>query len=412
MITGRAATWSQRNPESMSEAKSTVAVFVDRFPVLSETFVVNEVLALRRLGHEVVVQARRREGELAVDPQLPVYYAVDETAADRLRAFIWLLARHPIRTAADVVARTGRRRENRGAKTRRLAIRARRLSHARRLHIHTHFALTVADDAHRVARLLGATSSLTAHAWDIYVSRRRLRERLIRADFVTSGCDYTVAELKRVMGEALADRVHRQIMGVDPETFRRTTPLPMTRHVAAVGRLVEKKGFVYLVRAAARLPDVSVSIAGEGPQRAQLESEIERLGLRDRVTLLGASDPAEVRRLLERADVLCMPCVVAGDGDRDSMPVVVKEAMAMELCIVASDEVGLPEIVKPPFGALVPPRDDQALAAALERILSLDDRDRANAGALARDYVIEHADVNQETRKLSGWIESVVHARR
>jgi glycosyltransferase involved in cell wall biosynthesis len=270
----------------------------------------------------------------------------------------------------------------------------------------------VADDAFRIARLLGATTSLTAHAWDIYVSRRRLRERLVRCDFVTSGCDYTVAELKRVVGPEHAGKVHRHVMGVDHEVFRRSTPLPRTRHVAAVGRLVEKKGFVYLVRAAAQLSDASISIAGEGPERDLLEAEIARLGVADTVALLGAMDPDEIRDLLERADLLCMPCVVAEDGDRDSMPVVVKEAMAMELCIVASDEVGLPEIVKPPFGELVPPRDERALAAALVRMLSIDQRARAKAGAAARRFVMENADVNQETRKLSGWIEAAARKRR
>src|SRR6185503_1182394 len=105
---------------------------------------------------------------------------------------------------------------------------------------------------------------------------------------VTSGCAYTVAELKRVMGPEHADRAFRQVMGVDHETFRRSSPLPGTRHVAAVGRLVEKKGFVHLVRAGARLPDVSISIVGEGPERPRLEHEIATLGLDDRVALLGA----------------------------------------------------------------------------------------------------------------------------
>jgi glycosyltransferase involved in cell wall biosynthesis len=391
-----------------------VGLFVDRFPVLSETFVAAEAVALARLGHEVSVEARRRPDDPALphDAGVRVHYASEETRAERLAALAWLALRHPLRTAADGLARLARPRADRGMKTRRLAVRARRLSRLRPVHVHTHFAFGVADDAYRIARLLGTTSSLTAHAWDIYVSRRRLRERLVRSDFVTSGCDYTVAELRRVMGTEHADRAFRQVMGVDHEAFQRSTPLPGTRHVVAIGRLVEKKGFVYLVRSAAELPDVAISIAGEGPERGRLEAEIERLGVADRVSLLGATARTDVRPLLERADVLCMPCVVAEDGDRDSMPVVVKEAMAMEVCVVASDEVGLPEIVRPPFGALVPPRDAQALGRAIGRMLSLDPQARAEAGKAARQFVIEHADLTEETRKLSGWIETCRLARR
>jgi glycosyltransferase involved in cell wall biosynthesis len=386
----------------------SVALFVDRFPVLSETFVVNEVRALSRLGHEVAVEARRRPDgpELPLPPGLPVHYVTDESRGDRLRALAWLAATHPVRSAADALSRLFRARPDRGPRTRRIAVRARRVAGMKPVHVHTHFAWGVADDAYRVARLLGVPTSLTAHARDIYLRRAQLRERLVRAEFVTSGCDYTVAELKRVMGAEHSDKAFRQVMGIDHDAFRRSTPLPATRHVAAVGRLVEKKGFVYLVRAAGQLPDVSISIAGDGPEREALEAEIARLGVGSRVTLLGAADPDEVRRLLETADIFCMPCVVAEDGDRDSMPVVVKEAMAMELCVVATDEVGLPEIVRPPFGELVPPRDPIALARAIEKMLALGPVARREAGAAARRFVIEHADIMEETRKLSGWIES------
>lgn len=393
---------------------TAVGLFVDRFPVLSETFVVNEALALTRIGHAVSVEARRRPDNPAppLDADVPVHYAAEESRGERLRALAWLALRHPLRTAADVVGRRSMPPADRGTKTRRLAVRARRLARLGPVHIHTHFASTVADDAYRIARLLGAPSSLTAHAWDIYIAPRRLRERLVRSDFVTSGCDYTVAELERVMGEDGNGKAFKQVMGVDHEAFHRSTPLPGTRHVVGVGRLVEKKGFLHLVQAAPDLPDVAISIAGEGPERERLEHEIARHGVADRVRLLGAAGPAQVRELLERADVLCMPCVVADNGDRDSMPVVVKEAMAMELCVVASDEVGLPEIVRPPWGWLVPPDDPRALAAAITDVLSLDAEARGEAGRAARHFVVEHADVNRETNKLSERIERCRVERR
>ncbi|MDP9383707.1 MAG: glycosyltransferase, partial [Actinomycetota bacterium] len=105
--------------------------------------------------------------------------------------------------------------------------------------------------------------------------------------------------------------------------------------------------------------------------------------------------------LLETAAVLAAPCVIAAGGDRDSMPVVVKEALAMEVPVVASDEAGLPEIVRPPFGRLVAPGDPAALAAALAEVLALAPEERAALGRAGRAHVLEHADVRAETARLS-----------
>ena len=168
---------------------------------------------------------------------------------------------------------------------------------------------------------------------------------------------------------------------------------------------------MHLVRATSRLDDVRVTIVGEGPERDGLEREIARLNLADRVALPGAASPEGVRAALEAADLLCMPSVVGRDGDRDSMPVVVKEALAMEVCVVASDAVGLPEIVREPWGRLVPPADDDALAQAIAAMLDRPPAERAAAGRAGRAHVVEHANVEHETEKLSLFIRAAQRAR-
>lgn len=387
--------------------KPPVSLFVHRFPVLSETFVVGEVRALVALGYQVSVEARHAPDDPTdlAPPGVEIFHAEHETRRERLVALAWLLARHPRRAGADLRNRRAKPPSDRGVPLRRLAPRARRCARrGPRVHLHSHFAATAADEAYRIARLIGATTSLTAHAYDIYLTPRRLRERLVRTDFSTSGCEYTVEHLRKVAGPAHSGSIFKQIMGVDTSAFKRRGPLPNGRHVVAVGRLVEKKGFLYLIRAAALLPDVTVSILGEGPDCALLEAEIDLLGVADRCKLLGAASPGGVRELLERADLLCMPCVVAGNGDRDSMPVVVKEAMAMEVCVVCSDEVGLSELVQPPWGVLVAPGEEGSLADGIRQILDLRVEERARLGAAARQRVMDYADVNRETAKLSSWI--------
>jgi glycosyltransferase involved in cell wall biosynthesis len=166
-----------------------------------------------------------------------------------------------------------------------------------------------------------------------------------------------------------------------------------------------------LVDAAALLGQgVRVRIVGDGPLRGELVARIEASGAP--VELLGSLPPAQVRQALEEADVLAMPCVVARDGDRDSMPVVVKEAMAMQLLVVASDEVGLPECVLAPWGFLAAPGNPRALAQALRRALALGPQERSRAGDQARAWVKRHADVDSQTARMSAVIDRTDESTR
>jgi glycosyltransferase involved in cell wall biosynthesis len=374
-------------------------VFVlDQWPELSETFVVNELQALRRLGHDVRVQAARAAPH--ANPEAPGDVDVTLLGSGAWRDLLWLAARHPAACLGDLRHRRRWRREEWVRPLRALAGPARRAIERGDEHLHAHFAAGAALDALRIARLTGLPYSVTAHAYDIFAMPRNLREKLESAALVFSGCDYNVVRLRAL---APAAEVHEIVMGVDAGAFRRTRPLPGGRTVLAVGRLVEKKGFDVLVDAAARAGDVRVLVLGDGPLRADLERRIAEAGAP--VELLGGGPPARVLAAMEEVDVLAMPCVVARDGDRDSMPVVVKEAMAMELLVVASDEVGLPECVLAPWGLLAPPGDAAALADALRAALALTPRARAAAGAAARAWVGEHASVDAETARMAALIE-------
>ena len=375
-------------------------VFVlDQWPELSETFVVNELQALRRLGHSVRVQATRRAPNASPEAPADVRLDLLDHAPRAWRDLIWLAARRPAACLGDLARRRRWSRAEWVRPLRVLAGPARRILERGDEHLHAHFAAAAALDAMRLADLTGRPYSVTAHAYDIFAQPRNLREKLERAQLVFTGCDYNVARLREL---APAARVHEVVMGVDAGAARRTRPLHGGRRVLAVGRLVEKKGFEVLVEAAAQLADVRVQIIGDGPLRQALEERIARMGAP--VELLGGRPPAQVLDAMQDADVLAMPCVVARDGDRDSMPVVVKEAMALELLVVASDEVGLPECVMAPWGFLAPPGDAAALAAALRAALALDGRERAAAGAAARAWVLANADVDAETAVMASLI--------
>jgi glycosyltransferase involved in cell wall biosynthesis len=386
-----------------------VAAFVDQFPELSETFISSELQALRASGHAVTVEAGRRAStpDDAAAEGLDVAYLDSEGHRRRLRALAWLLARHPAGVLRDVIARRRWCREEHVRPLRQLAPAAQRAARRGAEHLHAHFAAGAALDAMRVGALLGIPYSLATHGYDIFMLPANLREKHERAAFAVSASDYSVRHLRGVVGDEAGARIHRLVMGVDGDRFRRTAPYPGGGTVVAIGRLVEKKGMAYLIEAAAALGDTSplerVMIAGDGPLRPELEKLIAGSGAP--VELLGWRSPDEIRGLLERADLLAMPCVVAADGDRDTMPVVVKEALAMEVPVVATDEVGLPEVVRPEWGRLVPPRDSEALATAIESVLALPVDDRAAMGRAGRAYVLEHCDVGREAERLVSLIQ-------
>ncbi|MDQ3936883.1 MAG: glycosyltransferase, partial [Actinomycetota bacterium] len=269
-------------------------------------------------------------------------------------------------------------------------------------HLHAHFGAGAALDAMRLGRLLGLPYSFATHGYDIFERPANLAEKHERAAFAVSDCDYSVEHLRGVVGGAAAGRIHRIVLGVDGERFRRRAPYPGGGVVLAVARLVEKKGLGYLVDAAAALRGNDalerVLVVGEGPLRGELEGLIARTGAP--VELLGARPPEEIRDLLEEAALLAMPCVVAASGDRDTMPVVVKEALAMEVPVVATDEVGLPEVVRPGWGRLAAPHDSTSLAGAIAELLELPAERRAEMGRAGREFVLEHCDLGRETQKL------------
>ena len=384
----------------------SVAVLVDAYPEVSETFVVAEVRGLRAAGLAVRVEALARAARPAADAE-PATWWEDDTLTARLRDLAWLVARHPLRCLADLRDRRRWAAEEAVWPLRALAPAARRSARRGERHIHAHFAAGAALAALRLARLLGTSWSFTAHGYDIFQTPRNLPAKLRAADFATSGSQYTVAHLRSLAPEAT---VHVVVMGIDPAAWT-VRPAGPERAVVSVGRLVEKKGFGDLIAATALLRDRGsaperVTIVGEGPLREALESQVSELGLGHVVELPGARQQGDLPELLAGCAVFCLPCVVAADGDRDSMPVVAKEALAAGRPVVVTDEVAFPELVRPEFGRLVAPHDPAALADALDEVLALPAAERDAMGAAGRAHVEAHADVWVESARLAGLIRA------
>jgi glycosyltransferase involved in cell wall biosynthesis len=398
--------------EQTARKPADAVVMVDGFPARSETFVYNEVEAMRDLGLcvSVVSSARPALIERTVARRESVTHLEDEPALGKLAAVARLFIRHPIRCGRDLAERRRWRREEEVWPLAALAPLALRLSKAKP-HLHAHFAAGASLHTMRLAKILGLRYSVTAHAFDIFQKPRNLREKLERADLATSESDYAVEHLRGLVDARHREHIVRVATGVRPELFNRESELPADGYVLAIGRLIEKKGFRHLIDAVAGISESErpqVVIAGDGPLRRDLEGQVDDLGLGDWIELrANVWGPGPVREVLEGAACLCAPSVIAADGDRDDMPVVIYEALAMEVPVVASDLVGIPEVVKEGWGRLVPPGDPVALGEALKELLSRTPSERREMGSRGREFVVAERSQRDETARLAEMIRGL-----
>ena len=380
---------------------ATVAYLVDGWITLSETFIRNEVAELRRQGVRVEVVALSH-GDLEPGPDERATYLPDlvpSSALGRLGA----LLRHP-RDAVGVARAQARLRPERVPHRAALPAVAERLRAASVTWVHAHFGWEAAACAEVLAGVLGTGWSFTAHANDIYVHNTYLAGRLERVDRLVTVCRYNLDQM--AMAYDARPPTEIVVCGVEVPAVVQRDDLAVD--VLAVGRLVPKKGFDVLVDAAAALrarrPDLQVEILGDVPERPRLAARIDAVGLHDTVHLLGARPHEWALERMGRARLVALPARVAPDGDRDSMPVVLKEAMARAVPVVATDVVAIPEMVDDTVGRLVPPEDAAALAEAMGELL--EDPARASGlGAAGRQRVIERFTLAGEVARLRACFE-------
>ena len=394
-------------PESPARDAPLLSVLA-RYPQISETFVENELRELEARGVPIEVVALA-PGH--ADPERPpvsvVGYPADQSPAERLRAAARLAREQPRAVGGYLRGERAWPPPNGRRRLRGLGRIAPWVAQAREArHLHAHFATEPTDIARLLSRFSGRPYSFAGHATDVFQDPDALRENLAGAKFMVTDCEYNRRHIASVAPEH-AHKVSVLILGTDLERFRRMTPYLAEGPVVAVGRLVPKKGFADLIAAAARpeacLDGREVLIVGEGPQRPELERQIA--ASRAPVRLLGAQGNDSIRELLERAAIFALPCIVGPDGDRDSMPVALKEAMALELPVVGTREVGLPELIDSDRGRLVPPTDPPALALALGELLGMPAGERVAMGRAGRAFVEAHCDQRRQAERLLELIE-------
>ena len=396
------------------------------YPRFSETFIVTEILAREAQGEDLSIYALRPTTDARFHPEIARVAArvnwvgrpnraIDlwsqltegltrQEDRERFAAIMPVLAELP----GDVVAQ--------GVE---LARQARRDSIT---HLHAHFASLAGRVAWIASALTGIPYTVTTHAKDIFhesVDPVWLRRICADAQRVIAISRYNEDYLGTVLaGTGATVSLRYNALELDRFSYRAPQPVSATRaeplRVCAVGRLVPKKGFADLVEAVRILVssgiDIEVELAGDGDERERLTEQIERLGLADRIRLLGPLTQAEVRELLARSDVFAAPCIEAADGNIDGLPTVVLEAMACGTPVVATAVSGLPEVVHDGVtGILLPPGDPASLAVAL-RGIAQGEVDIVALSRGARALIEEQFDSRAQAAVLAAWQSGPVPA--
>lgn len=379
-----------------TEVTAKVAYVVDEWPSPTQTFVRDEVVELRRQGARIPVFALRR-GNGVVASADDVVWLPDLVPSSALRRVLQLV-RHP-RQAVGVVRAQQRAGGERIPFRSGLPQVADQLRRSGIQWVHAHFGWEGAAVAEALAGMLGVGWSFTAHANDIFVANAHLAGRLRRADRLVTVCRYNEQELRARY--ATLPPIEIIVCGVEVPAVERHADDDGV-DVLAVGRLVPKKGFDVLLRAVATMPasdGLRVELIGGGREADALDALARELGVIDRVHFVGQQPHEAVLRRMESARVVCLPARIAPDGDRDSMPVVLKEAMVRSVPVVATDVAGIGELVDDRVGRLVRPDDAGVLASALAEVLA--DADLAQRlGAAGRQRVLDRFTLTGEVTRL------------
>jgi glycosyltransferase involved in cell wall biosynthesis len=407
-----------RSPPASSSSKTPavrIAYLFSRYPVVSQTFVDTEMLALERAGVEIEIfsiyppHTSFRHGHFS-RLKAPVHYA----PAQSILKLGEQEAKRSGRWPAELVAS----HERKYGAAYKAGVRARNALYFADLfkargftHFHVHFANRAAHTAVFLKAISGLPFSMSTHGQDYMVdlgNDELLAEICHEAVFVANETAWSTGEMRRICPMS-AEKMFRVFNGMDLSNFKQATPGASNAipRIVSIGRLIEFKGFHHLIEAAsllrARGLEFQCDIIGEGPWRPQFEKAIADANLASHVRLTGALPQEEVFAALKGCDIFALPCIVDKAGASDVFPTVILEAMASARPVVSTKIAGVPEqIVHGETGYICKPGDVTELADSLEKLLrSRELREQFGAAGQRRlqaEFSVDHTVKELKTR--------------
>ena len=372
-------------------SRPVIAYILKGYPRISETFISNEILMLEQLGFNMRLFSMRKPREIFSHASVKkirarVDYLPTELLLELPRLLvpnIFLASKEPRRYRQALMLAGARFRRTGKIATIKHLLQAGYMTNNFLLHepeirhLHGHFAHSPTSVTMFGAILSGLPFSFTAHAKDIYTSNpEQLREKMDEARFVVT-CTRHNAEYLRSIAPDSATPIHCVYHGIDLELFNHPEQKPVPTEpyrLFTVARLTEKKGLPTIYRALAQLKSRGVSfqhvLIGDGDDREKILGLIHTLGLDDQCHWLGTKTHDEVLARFKESDLFVLGCEIADNGDRDGIPNVLVESLAMGVPAISTTVSAIPEILKNrETGLTVPPSDPDAMAEAIMTLL-------------------------------------------
>lgn len=396
----------------------TIAFILGEYPSVTESFIKNEIMELRKSGIPIIIVAIKKGAGANHEKQ--VIYDQSMLAPAKLLAHVYhlfssiayfkTLARL-LFSGKQSLTQKARALENFSKGSYFLY----RLRKANCTHLHAHFLSQPASVAMAMSDISGLKFSCSAHAHDIYTTpTSTLKEKLRMCLFTVTCTRFN----KTFLSNLLADhtKLHHIYHGIDlvkwPQKKFNVRLSPLTPlQILSVGRLVEKKGTIYLLKAIATIKQsgfpIKCNIIGDGPLFGTLNQFIMEHHLQNEVSLIGALSTELVAPFYEKVDLFVLPCIEVSSGDKDGLPNVLLEALATGIPVITTSVSAIPELIEhEKTGLLVPQKDDKSIVEAINR-LRTDPELYRQLMANGRKKV-EEFDINVSTAQLGNVFKSYV----
>ncbi len=396
-----------------SEGQIRVAYLIGQYPAFNHTFTLREVRGLRALGLDIrpaSILAPDRPPEKLTPDELDEYqrtfFVKPANPLAALAPHLRTLLSHPmgylrgLASALKLSFSAPRKTPNNLLYFVEAIILGDWMKRERLTHVHSHFTSTVCLVA---ARVFPVTMSITIHGPEEFNDPEGflLSEKVRASSFICAISNFARSQLMRYSASEDWDKLEVSPLGVDPSVYAPRPPreAPSPFEVICVGRLAPVKAQHVLIAAIERLVkqgrDVHLRLVGDGPDRASLERAVAARGLKAGIHFEGWRNQPEVLALYQRADLFALASFAEG------VPVVLMEAMAMEIPCVATRINGIPELIRDGVdGLLVSPSDEEEMADAIARMMD-DAALRVRLGEAGRRRVCEKYDLARNTARLA-----------
>jgi glycosyltransferase involved in cell wall biosynthesis len=406
-------------------SESVIGYVMKSYPKISETFILNEILELERQGvqlhlfslrpcpdirsHPDVAQVK---ADVTYIPQLRQNkkYNLDRVQALFSAQFYWLI-NAPIAYQTAFISYKNQSLD--WEDFLQATFLAKKLQQLKITHLQVHFANLPTAIVEIAQILYPFTFNIFAHAKDIYLTPQEVLDRRIKkSEFVLTCTGFNAQHLRKISTSSTP--ILLSYHGINFTRFtpnlaiRKQSQVPM---IVSVGRFCEKKGFPYLLQACYQLKQsgylFQCVIIGYGEMQLELEQLIVTLGLSDIVSLPGKKTQDQLVDLYNEASLFVLPCLVTDDGDRDGIPNVLLEAMAMELPVVSTDISGISELVENDRnGFLVQEKNSEALAQAIAKLITQSDL-RQQFGQRGREKVLTDFNLTRNVGEIRDLFEKL-----